>query len=102
LAWDSYSSKTSSRAPRTDPAARSDPSSVLDPISAGQIGRQLFALKQDYTIVFVTHTLRQARRLADYVIFLYLGQLIEHGPTETIFTQPNDPRTKAYIEGAFG
>ena len=52
MAWDSYSSKTSSRAPRTDPAARSDPSSVLDPISAGQIERQLFALKQDYTIVY--------------------------------------------------
>ena len=79
-----------------------EPTSALDPISAGHIERQLFALKQDYTIVFVTHTLRQARRLADHVIFLYLGELIEHGPTETIFTQPNDPRTKAYIEGAFG
>jgi ABC-type phosphate transport system ATPase subunit len=40
--------------------------------------------------------------LADYVVFLYLSELIEHGPTETIFTEPNDPRTKAYIEGAFG
>jgi len=79
-----------------------EPTSALDPISAGHIERQLFALKQDYTIVFVTHTLRQARRLADYVIFLYLGQLIEHGPTESMFTQPSDPRTKAYIEGAFG
>jgi phosphate transport system ATP-binding protein len=79
-----------------------EPTSALDPISAGHIERQLFALKQDYTIVFVTHTLRQARRLADYVVFLYLGELIEHGPTETIFTEPNDPRTKAYIEGAFG
>jgi len=79
-----------------------EPTSALDPISAGHIERQLFALKQDYTIVFVTHTLRQARRLADYVIFLYLGQLIEHGPTESMLTQPSDPRTKAYIEGAFG
>ena len=79
-----------------------EPTSSLDPISAGHIERQLFALRQDYTIVFVTHTLRQARRLADHVIFLYLGELIEHGPTETIFTQPNDPRTKAYVEGAFG
>jgi len=79
-----------------------EPTSALDPISAGHIERQLFALKQDYTIVFVTHTLRQARRLADYVIFLYLGQLVEHGPTETIFSHPSDPRTKAYIEGAFG
>jgi len=79
-----------------------EPTSALDPISAGHIERQLFALKQDYTIVFVTHTLRQARRLADYVIFLYLGQLIEHGPTESMFTQPSDPRTKAYIAGTFG
>jgi phosphate transport system ATP-binding protein len=79
-----------------------EPTSSLDPISAGHIERQLFALKQHYTVVFVTHTLRQARRLADYVIFLYLGELIEHGPTEIIFDQPNDPRTKAYIEGAFG
>ena len=79
-----------------------EPTSALDPISAGHIERQLFALKQDYTIVFVTHTLRQARRLADHVIFLYLGELIEHGPTETIFTEPKDPRTKAYMEGAFG
>jgi phosphate transport system ATP-binding protein len=79
-----------------------EPTSVLDPISAGHIERQLFALKQDYMIVFVTHTLRQARRLADHVVLLYLGELIEQGPTETIFTEPSDPRTKAYIEGAFG
>jgi phosphate transport system ATP-binding protein len=79
-----------------------EPTSALDPISAGHIERQLFALKHDYTIVFVTHTLRQARRLADHVVFIYLGELIEQGPTETIFTEPNDPRTKAYIEGAFG
>ena len=79
-----------------------EPTSALDPISAGHIERQLFALRQDYTIVFVTHTLRQAKRLADHVIFLYLGQLVEHGPAGTIFTNPSDPRTKAYIEGAFG
>jgi phosphate transport system ATP-binding protein len=79
-----------------------EPTSALDPISAGHIERQLFALKHDYTIVFVTHTPRQARRLADHIVFLCLGELIEQGPTETIFTEPNDPRTKAYIEGAFG
>jgi phosphate transport system ATP-binding protein len=45
---------------------------------------------------------RQLRRFADYVILLYPGELIEHGPTESIFTEPNEPRTKAYIEGAFG
>jgi phosphate transport system ATP-binding protein len=79
-----------------------EPTSALDPISARHIERQLLVLKKDYTIVFVTHILRQAKRLADYVIFLYLGELIEHGPAETIFTQPSNPRTKAYIEGVFG
>lgn len=79
-----------------------EPTSALDPISARHIERQLLALKKDYTIVFVTHILRQAKRLADYVIFLYLGELIEHGPAETVFTQPGNPRTKAYIEGVFG
>jgi len=79
-----------------------EPTSALDPISAQHIEAQLVNLKKDYTIVFVTHVLRQARRLADYVIFLYLGELIEHGPAEAVFTQPNNPRTRAYIEGVFG
>jgi len=79
-----------------------EPTSALDPVSAQHIETQLLALKKDYTIVFVTHVLRQARRLADYVIFLYLGELIEHGPAETVFTQPSNPRTRAYIEGMFG
>jgi len=79
-----------------------EPTSALDPISARHIEEQLLALKKDYTIVFVTHVLRQARRLADYVVFLYLGELIEHGTAETVFNQPSNPRTKAYIEGVFG
>jgi len=79
-----------------------EPTSALDPMSAQYIEKQLLTLKKDYTIVFVTHVLRQARRLADYVIFLYLGELIEHGPAETVFTQPTNPRTRAYIEGVFG
>jgi len=79
-----------------------EPTSALDPISAQHIERQLLALKKDYTIIFVTHVLRQAKRLADYVIFLYLGELVEHGPAEILFTRPNNPRTKAYFEGVFG
>jgi len=79
-----------------------EPTSALDPVSAQYIEKQLLALKKDYTIVFVTHILRQAKRLADYVIFLYLGELIEHGPAETILTHPSNPRTKAYIQGVFG
>ena len=79
-----------------------EPTSALDPISAQHIEKQLHVLKKDYTVVFVTHILRQAKRLADYVIFLYLGELIEHGPAEAIFTNPRNPRTKAYIKGVIG
>lgn len=76
--------------------------SALDPISAKHIETELINLKKDYTILFVTHILRQAKRIADYVIFLYLGELIEHGPADVLFNNPKDPRTKAYIEGIFG
>jgi len=76
--------------------------SALDPISAKHIENELTQLKNDYTIVFVTHVLRQAKRLADYVIFLYLGELVECGPADEVFNNPQDPRTKAYLEGVFG
>jgi len=75
--------------------------SALDPISARGIERRLLNLKEDYTVVFVTHILRQARRLADYVIFLYLGELVEHGPAETFFTEPRNSRTIEYMKGVF-
>lgn len=76
--------------------------SALDPISAKHIENELTSLKNDYTVVFVTHVLRQAKRLADYVIFLYLGELVEYGPAQEVFNNPKDPRTKAYLEGVFG
>jgi len=76
--------------------------SSLDPISAQSIEQQLLSLKEKYTIIFVTHILRQARRLADYVVFLYLGELIEQGPAEEFFAQPVNPKTKEYIQGVFG
>jgi phosphate transport system ATP-binding protein len=79
-----------------------EPTSALDPISSQQIESQLLSLKKDYTIVFVTHILRQARRLADYAVFLYLGELIEHGPADIVLMNPSNARTKAYIEGIFG
>jgi phosphate transport system ATP-binding protein len=78
-----------------------EPTSALDPISAERIEQRFLELKDKYTIVLVTHVLRQAKRLADYVIFLYLGELVEHGPAEVIFKSPQDHRTKAYIEGTF-
>ncbi|MCJ7786237.1 MAG: phosphate ABC transporter ATP-binding protein [Desulfobacterales bacterium] len=76
-----------------------EPTSALDPISAQLIEKQFKILKNHYTIVVVTHILRQARRIADYVIFLYLGELVEHGPAKQFFNSPRDERTRAYISG---
>jgi phosphate transport system ATP-binding protein len=76
-----------------------EPTSALDPVSARLVERQFQFLKKDYTIVVVTHILRQARRVADYVVFLYMGELVEHGPAASFFNAPRDERTKAYISG---
>lgn len=76
--------------------------SALDPVSARHIENELVNLKNDYSILFVTHVLRQAKRVADYVIFLYLGELVECGPAQEVFTSPKDERTWAYLEGVFG
>jgi phosphate transport system ATP-binding protein len=76
-----------------------EPTSALDPISAQQIEKLLLKLKKDYTVVLVTHTLRQAKRVADYVIFLYFGEVVEHGIADDFFNYPKDAKTKAYLEG---
>ena len=76
-----------------------EPTSALDPLSARLVEAQFQELKRDYTVVLVTHILRQARRLADYVVFLYDGRLVEHGPARTFFESPVDPRTRAYLHG---
>ncbi len=76
-----------------------EPTSALDPISSQKIDELLTELKKSYTIIMVTHILRQARRLADYAIFLYLGRLIEHGPAEQIFEHPCEELTKEYMKG---
>jgi phosphate transport system ATP-binding protein len=76
-----------------------EPTSALDPMSSRNVERALIELKRDYTVVVVTHILRQARRIADYIAFLYLGELVEHGPAEEVFARPRDPRTKAYLTG---
>ncbi len=75
--------------------------SALDPISSRRVEELFTELKQDYSIVMVTHTLRQALRLADYVVFMYLGEVIEAGPAEEIFKHPKNELTKRYLEGAF-
>jgi phosphate transport system ATP-binding protein len=76
-----------------------EPTSALDPVSAKLVEKQFKLLRTRYTIIVVTHILRQARRLADYVIFLYMGELVEHGPAESFFSSPQDERTQAYISG---
>ena len=76
-----------------------EPTSALDPFSAQHIEHKLQDLKQQYTIVLVSHILRQAKRLADYIVFMYLGELIEHGPAHEVFDHPQQERTRAYLEG---
>ncbi len=78
-----------------------EPTSALDPISAQNIEQRLLDLKQQYTIVMVTHILRQAKRLADHVIFMYLGEVVESGPAHQLFENPKEARTRAYLEGQF-
>jgi phosphate transport system ATP-binding protein len=76
-----------------------EPTSALDPISSQNIESRLLDLKQQYTTVIVTHTLRQAKRLADYVIYMYLGEVIEAGTADEVFHNPKHERTRAYLEG---
>jgi phosphate transport system ATP-binding protein len=76
-----------------------EPTSALDPQSSRIVEERLTALKADYTVMVVTHILRQARRIADYIAFLYLGELVEHGPAAEVFANPRDPRTRAYLTG---
>jgi len=78
-----------------------EPTSALDPISSEAIEKKFVELKQKYTIVMVTHILRQARRIADHVIFMYMGEVIEQGPAKEIFENPKMERTKKYLQGAF-
>lgn len=76
-----------------------EPTSALDPVSARLVEEQFKLLKKKYTIIIVTHILRQAKRLADYIVFLYMGDLIEHKPATEFFSKPEDEKTKAYISG---
>jgi phosphate transport system ATP-binding protein len=78
-----------------------EPTSALDPISAQHIEKRLQELKTQYTVVLVTHILRQARRLADYVVFMYMGEVVECGPAHEVFEHPKMERTQAYLAGQF-
>jgi phosphate transport system ATP-binding protein len=79
-----------------------EPCSALDPVATEKIEQLLFELKVHYTIVIVTHNMQQAARASDHTGFLLMGDLVEFGKTETLFTAPRDPRTEAYITGRFG
>ncbi len=79
-----------------------EPCSALDPISTAKVEETLLELKQMFTIVIVTHNLQQARRIADYTAFMYLGELIEYGPTAHMFEQPHQELTYNYLHGRFG
>jgi phosphate transport system ATP-binding protein len=79
-----------------------EPTSALDPISAQRIEKQLIELKGKMTIVIVTHLLRQAKRLADNILFLWMGELVESGPVERLLIEPHDDRTRAYFAGDIG
>jgi phosphate transport system ATP-binding protein len=79
-----------------------EPASALDPISTAKIEELIHELKQQYTIIIVTHNLQQAGRVSDFTSFFYLGELIEHNVTKTMFLNPTDERTQNYITGRFG
>lgn len=79
-----------------------EPCSALDPISTGRIEELMQSLKQDYTIVIVTHNMQQAARVSDYTGFFLMGELIEFDESTTVFTRPGDKRTEDYVTGRFG
>jgi phosphate transport system ATP-binding protein len=79
-----------------------EPASALDPIATQKIEELLYELKNELTIVIVTHNLQQAARASDYTAFFFMGKLIEYDTTDRIFTRPKEERTDAYITGRFG
>jgi phosphate transport system ATP-binding protein len=79
-----------------------EPASALDPIATAAIEELIARLKQDYTIILVTHSLQQARRVSDHLAFFYLGDLVEHGNTAEVFAHPRQHKTADYLGGRFG
>ena len=79
-----------------------EPASALDPIATARIEELIRGLRESLTIVIVTHNMQQAARVSDSTAFFYMGELIEHGPTEQIFTNPRESRTEDYVTGKFG
>jgi len=79
-----------------------EPCSALDPIATGKVEELMYELRGKYTVVIVTHNMQQAARVSDYTAFMYLGRLIEYGPTSEIFTRPKLKETESYVTGRFG
>ncbi len=79
-----------------------EPTSALDPVATSKIEELLVKLKENYSIVMVTHNMSQAARISDYSMFMYLGELVEYGKTKDMFTKPKDRRTEEYLTGKFG
>ena len=79
-----------------------EPTSALDPVSTARIEDLLVDFKKHYTILLVTHNMSQAARISDNSMFMYLGELVEYGKTDSMFTNPKDPRTEGYLTGKFG
>ena len=79
-----------------------EPCSALDPIATGKIEELIVELKENYTIVIVTHNMQQATRISDRTAFFYLGKLIEYNDTKTLFTNPEEQQTEDYVTGRFG
>jgi phosphate transport system ATP-binding protein len=79
-----------------------EPCSALDPISTARIEELITELKDDYTVVIVTHNMQQAARCSDFTAYMYLGELVEFGPTDKIFVKPVRKETEDYITGRFG
>jgi len=79
-----------------------EPASALDPISTLKIEELIYELKNDYTIVIVTHNMQQAARVSDFTAFMYMGDLIEVGSTKALFTAPEKKQTEDYITGRYG
>ena len=79
-----------------------EPCSALDPISTGKIEELIHELKDDYTVLIVTHNMQQAARCSDHTAYMYLGELIEFGPTNDVFMKPKKKETEDYITGRFG
>ena len=87
---------------RPDVLMLDEPTSALDPQSTAKIEELCLELKHNVTILIVTHNVAQAGRISDQTAFMYLGDLLEFGPTERVFTVPADKRTEAYLTGVFG